>query len=241
MDEARKRGAVWALCGAMMVLGATGCETETRAQDVPAVISSTPSSTPIFVHTPASRTVRIMGCCDSLTTGNDGTSYRNELDLLLRQVGVEPVHVVTAKPGSLCSTWAPKLEALIRENRPDVLLLNCGTNDAAKPQAQLGAFGRTYASMIDVARKAGVKVMVSKLQISDVSTTPWQPWLPLNEAKLNEVIDRASKFYGDVGLADFSAIPATAENTTDGVHSTSIGEQLYAKAWFDEGVRLGWW
>lgn len=227
----------------MAMLAMMGCQTETQteAQDVPAVISSTPSSAPTFVHTPTPRTVKIMGCCDSLTTGNDGTSYRNELDLLLRQVNIEPVHVVTAKPGSLCSTWAPRLEALIREHRPDVLLLNCGTNDAAKPQTQLEAFGRTYASMIDVARKAGVKVMVSKLQISDISTTPWQPWLPLNEAKINEVIDRASKYYGDVGLADLSAIPATDGNTTDGVHSSPIGEQLYAKAWFDEGVRLGWW
>jgi lysophospholipase L1-like esterase len=198
-------------------------------------MSATPEATP------ALRAVKFLGCCDSITVGNDGTSYRDELSGLLRQAGVEPTFITTAVSGSPCLMWVAMIEDLIKANQPDVLLLNCGTNDAGYTVAQQKVFGEKYAAIINHARAAGVKIIVSKLQISRVDDRPQLAWLPGNEVKLNVVIEKAARFYGDVGLADFSAIPATVGNSTDGMHPNAAGELLYAKAWFSEGQRLGWW
>src|SRR5687768_8797979 len=137
------------------VLLLAGCSTQAVAQDAPIVGTSSTTS----AISPALRKLKIMGCCDSITVGNDGDSYRDELDALLRQVGVDATFVTAAVSSTPCSTWTPMLADLIKANRPDVLLLNCGTNDVVLTAAQLKAFGDTYARIINEARAAGVKIM----------------------------------------------------------------------------------
>jgi lysophospholipase L1-like esterase len=219
------------------VLLLAGCSTQANAQDVPAV-GALPS---ISVIAPAVKTMKILTCCDSITVGGDGSSYRDELSVLLRQVGVEPVFVTAAVGGSACSMWAAMVGDFIKTNKPDMLLLNCGTNDVVSTNAQVKAFSGQYVSMIEYSRAMGVKVMVSKLQISRVAQHPHLAWLPGSEKKANVIIEKAARMYGDVGMADFSVIEASVENSTDGVHPSPAGELLYAKIWFSGGQRLGWW
>jgi hypothetical protein len=220
------------------VLFLAGCTTEAVAQDVPAARSPGPS---ILAITPALKPIRIMVCCDSITVGADGVGYRDELSALLMEAGVDPTFIVAAVNSTPCSTWGPLIGGLVKTNRPDVLLLNCGTNDVVSSRAQIEAFENNYRKIIEVARAAGVKIAVSRLQISRVTGNPRLAWLPGNERKINTVIDRVAHIYGDVGYADFSTIEASVDNSEDGVHPSRTGELLYAKAWFSQGQQLGWW
>ena len=207
----------------------------------PTVAVADPKPSPMFSSMPAARELKIMACCDSITVGIGGAGYRDDLTDLLEREGTEVTWVVTASPGTTCALWSPLIESLVKANRPDVLLLNCGTNDGVATSSQIKAFETNYARMINATRDAGIKLAVAKIQISNIDNMPEKAWLPPSEKRVNTSIGKLAGMYGDVALVDLSVIPATAENNPDGVHPGPVGEKLYADAWFEQGRLLGWW
>lgn len=211
---------------------------------------------PINVHVPppslkpsmAPRPMKIMTGFDSITAGANGLptdSYRDELSVLLHEAGKAHTFHVTALPGSRCTYWVEQMPALLALHNPDVVLINCGTNDPAFTVADRELLGQSYRQIVEAihTHNPHARILMSLLQISRVD--PGGPaWLPDNEIRVNEVIAFNADYYlpyWDVGLVDFSLIPATVENNPDGVHPSPIGELKYANAWFVEGRRLGWW
>jgi hypothetical protein len=217
-------------------LAVTGCS-DPRVAALP----SEPIVVENVVKPTRPRTLTFLVCCDSITAMADTGSYRPAMTAMLAARGIEARWVVTAVSGSRCAFWEPILAELIAVNDPDVVLINCGTNDPVFPGVDEARFAEIYAAMIDHGRAAGVKLAVSTLQISRVDDRPDLAWLPANEARANVKIIEKAGVYADVALADIASIPATIENNPDGVHPGFTGSRLYAAAWIAAGASKGWW
>lgn len=235
--SSRIRGAVAAgMLGVSLAL--TGCENAEqpapRAVRAPAVLQVAET---VAALTP----VRIMTCCDSITVGIGTTSYRSHMTTLLRARGFKPVWIVTAVSSTTCTLWNSLLGDLIATNKPDILLVNCGTNDVLSSDAAITPFIVQHAGIINGARAQGVKVAVSSVQYSRVDGRPELAWLPASQFRVNTAIGFTAFAYGDVAYADVVAIPATPENNPDGIHPGTLGDKLYASAWISAGAAKGWW
>lgn len=182
-------------------------------------------------------------CCDSISVGDAaGLSFREPMATSLRAAGVDPRWVVTAQSGSRCAKWFDAMPELLKANKVNYLILNCGTNDPGSTTADLDLFRAHYQSMIDAARGLGVRVIMAKLQISRYPAPVTPAWLPSNEASINTVLAEIAASNPDVALADLSLIEATEASNSDGIHPVwPDGYAAYANAYFQAGHIKGWW
>lgn len=233
-----------------LALALTGCERTTRPHaplrpSTPAVIGvvaspNVPAANEALLRPPR-LPKRILVCCDSITVGIGTPSYREQLTTMLRARGIEPVWIVAAVSSTTCSLWRGLLGDLIATNRPDIVLINCGTNDRLNSDADIPAFTEIHGGIINDARARGVKVGVSSVQYSRVDGRPELAWLVPSEFRVNTAIGFTAFAYGDVAYADIVAIPATIANNPDGIHPGVEGDALYAAAWLAAGAAKGWW
>lgn len=221
-----------------LVLALTGCEK-------PAIPKPAMTLAPLgveMVNASATLTpIRILTGFDSITVGDAGRSWRTDMDAALRDRGFVPSWVVTAVGGTRCTGWAGLLPDLIKANSPDLVIVHCGTNDDVGTAAARTALANAHMSMIMSAKYAGVRVMVSTIQISNITNRPDLAWLPPYERMTNPILRANALFYGDVGFADIEQIPATPVNNPDGVHPSPTGQKLYSDAWIAAGAAQGWW
>jgi lysophospholipase L1-like esterase len=185
---------------------------------------------------------------DSITLG-DGTTqgaYRAELGRLLGAAGVDVSWSVAAVAGSRCTDWPARLPAVLDAERPDLVLIGCGTNDdTATPQAR-DRLAVALRTMWEAVKVRGARLGVALAQYPDLSVAP--AWLEPSIARANDVAwSQLSRYYlphpGWVsGVADLQAIPGTAE-TLDGTgfHPTPYGYRLAAALWYRAlAADLGW-
>lgn len=81
--------------------------------------------------------LRIMTLGDSITVAEP--SYRGELGRLLGLAGVSYTFIVAAHGGWTCADWAPQAQSTTAANQPDLVIVNCGSNDGKFPS--LYAYG----------------------------------------------------------------------------------------------------
>jgi lysophospholipase L1-like esterase len=189
----------------------------------------------------------VMICCDSITAGvgaQETNGYQDILQGILADHGMPATFVNVAVSGSRCDQWSSWLPAKLDEHQPDILLLNCGTNDYQISAKSGWLLKNAYSKLVIYATERGINVITSLVQISARDNPLVPAFLPDSEVKVNTVIrDLTQTRYeqGLIGRIDLSVIVTDTVNTPDGIHPSSFGHQFYANAWFDEGVRLGWW
>jgi len=183
--------------------------------------------------------VRVMPLGDSLTYGigsSTGDGYRSALRAELAGAGVAVDFVGSQRsgagadpeneghPGWRTDNLAGPLRDWLAEARPDVVLLDIGTNDITQRHAADLAPARTAGLIDRITRELPqVRVVVAKLLVVGYAAAAFRRY---NAALANIVAARRSR----VSLADMSRIPA--RNTVDGVHPTDAGYRQMAYQWF---------
>ncbi len=113
-----------------------------------------------------------------------------------------PARVVNASiSGETTSGGRSRIDALLRQHRPDVAVIELGANDALRglPLAQTEA---NLAAMVHAAQAAGAKVLVVGLQV------------PPNYGM--DYLNRFSKIYANVGTsAKAAVVPFLLKNVAD--------------------------
>lgn len=220
----------------------------------PTVDEATPASAPAVVEvqevvdllpTVSPQSLTVVMCCDSITFEPQWFHYKHRLKGLLKGEAVYATFINVAISGTSCDYWTTRLPALLVQHDADVLLLNCGTNDDATTPAMMSRFRDNYTKLITDAQAARpsepIKVIASKIQISDRNNPNTPGWLPDNEVRVNTIIEEVTDGWPLLGVADMSVFPTDAANTPDGVHPGPEGHTFYANAWFAEGKLRGWW
>lgn len=178
---------------------------------------------------PALPAVRLLALGDSQ---NLGDAYRPELDRLMSRAGQPRTWVVNAAPGSKCSWWVPLIDSLIIAHDPDIILLNCGTNDTPTDATEAD-----YRAILTRAAARGVQVVASLIgrpYMGSVENVV-RPWIDEWMYGTNQAIKRALADFPFVPVADLQSIPATPEwLNPDGIHfgprAYVAGAQLFYEA-----------
>lgn len=155
---------------------------------------------------------------DSITCGvgcGALDSYRAELTRLAAKGGHPITWVVAAVGGTKCSYWADQIETLLTTHNPDVMVLNCGTNDLPGDPTEA-----SYRTILDAAQAHGVTVVATLIGLPDMRN-------PVNSVRpeikgimegTNDILADVFADYLDVAVADLQQIPANLEFKFDGIH-----------------------
>ncbi|MCX5066894.1 SGNH/GDSL hydrolase family protein [Micromonospora lupini] len=201
---------------------------------------------------PAERVILTIG--DSITegatmAGSVSAGYRAELGRLLDAACIPNRMVVAAMGGTTCGYWTSRMASLVTTHRPDLIILNCGTNNRLDNASAdtVAAFESTYRALLDTALDLDPDVVVwptwvqySAGRATPACTTPPGPspsWLPASEARVNDAIYRAVRVVDEFGKRvpgwiDLQSIP---EGYLDacGVHPTEGGYAVMARLIFN--------
>jgi lysophospholipase L1-like esterase len=161
----------------------------------------------------------------------------------------------SAVAGVGCSYWASHIHDVLVADNPDLVILDCGTNDNVS-SGNTATFETNWRSIVDqihAYRPADpVKVVAVFVQYSnpDVSLALGRTWLTASEPNINDAIYR-NRARADL-LADLQSIPPslglyTIGCTTlllascDGIHPTALGAQRMAQLIY-RGIEggMGW-
>lgn len=180
---------------------------------------------------PSIGTVRILAVGDSITAGYgslDGGGYQAWMVDLLARRHITAQITTVAEPSRTLRYMAPLILAALPTARPDVVLLNIGTNDAGQGdltdwQNRLDTFvGQILAS------SPTVRVAVARIALSRPQA------LAAAEATVNGYVDavvagrRAS---GRVVSADMVAAVPHRWTDIEGIHPTDPGYLRMAQQW----------
>jgi lysophospholipase L1-like esterase len=199
---------------------------------------------------PAAAPKVILTIGDSITEGatmqgSVSPSYRAELGRLLDAACIPHTMVSAALGGTTCGYWSSRIAGLMATHHPDVVLINCGTNNRLDNASAdtIAAFEATYRGLFDVVMDSDPNVLAwpawvqySAGRPSTGCTTPPGPspsWLPASEAKVNDAIYRSIRVHAEAGdripgWIDYQAIP---EGYLDqcGVHPTAGGYDVMGR------------
>lgn len=225
-----------------MVAVALVCMPSSGPADAAAAVVDCPTPAP------APKTILTIG--DSITagvtmSGDEGPSYRAELGRLLTEACVPHTFVVAGANGTTCGYWTSRLAGLMLTYQPDVVLLNCGTNDnlVDLTQPQISVWEGGYRALITTILTADPDALVypAWVQYSAGRMTdgcPWSQgssptWRPHSQAIVNDAIYRAVNslpaYRGRIpAVIDYQPIP---EGYLDvcGIHPTPGGYDLMGR------------
>lgn len=219
-----KRIALYGL--ALLTLVGLGAVAQPRASqaDIRPRPSLSPFPTPTLPH------LRIVSMGDSLTKGLNGAvedSYRGPLSQLMTLTGQPHTWIVQAVGGSKCSHWAAQIDTVIATYDPDVVIVNCGTNDVPGVDNTEG----DYLRIIDRVRAHGVIFVGSLTSQPDMEsdTNKIRPYIFNWMRDTMLALKRAIQARG-VPYFDAVRVPSTREwLQTDGIHLTVRSEAGYAE------------
>jgi hypothetical protein len=163
------------------------------------------------------------------------------LDVMLRAVDVVPQWSTLALPGARCRWAADRIGAALNAHDPDVVLLNCGTNDDPKEKCW-GESCTAWAQrvIIEAAHNSGARVATAFVGYPDLLRFGSQ----VNQEAANDAIYSNLGLYTtwNLGLANFQQVPGNPDYLPDGIHPTGPkGADAYARIWFEVGAGRGWW
>lgn len=195
--------------------------------------------------------LRILTLGDSITEGPTLGAYRGELGRLLDLAGVDHVWIVAAEGGIGCGGWVSRATGLVQQHTPDLVLLNCGTNDGAQASAAywMQLSQRTLITNL-LAGSPTVKVVPAWITYASIGGYPYPDKAP---AWLADTIPVANDslytvLYGSGGLhgprvptqVDLQGIPSQYLDA-GGIHPTPSGHIVAGRLWYRAlRVVYGW-
>lgn len=208
------------------------------------VLFPTPGPGPTYPSSPPPLPAIVaLSVGDSLTYGADGSvtaSYRGELSRLMNRTGQPHEWRLAMMPGSKCSWWVSRIDALITQHDPDVIFLNCGTNDTPSDTTE-----SDYRAILSVARSRNVRVVASYIGRPDMesATNTARPWIDDWMHSTNDAIGRALSAFPSVPAAPMWRIPADPEwLQPDGIHWTPRSEAAAGQLFYQAAQQAmpGW-
>lgn len=211
-----------------------------------AVALSPPQPPPQAVAAVAPLKIMTMG--DSITCGDGCTptsSYRTELGRLLTQAGVEHEFIVAAVGSVGCNYWVPRAYALTAQYLPDLVLLNCGTNDGPTTSAAGSAFETTYRNLLTNLLSGGqwhTRVVPAYPSYAAIGGYPFPnkapSWLATSMPIVNDAIWRSLNVnnpHGTLRIPSSVDLQQIPEQYLDegGLHPTTSGYTLTGRLWYN--------
>ena len=200
-----------------------------------------PAAPAFAADEPPAPAVRIMPLGDSITFGKGdptGNGYRATLYSWLTEAGV-PAGFVGSQhhgtgagdgheghPGWRIAQLTDRIDGWMADSRPDVVLLDIGTNDLLHHDrvAEAPDRLRTLLDHILVANPRA-RILLARLLVVDHG----------HEADFeayNAALTRLAAFYpAEVTVVDMAAVPVT--NTVDHVHPDALGYRQMAYQWYE--------
>lgn len=201
------------------------------------------------VPTPSLAPITVLSVGDSLTRGTDGStyaSYRGELTRLMSMTGQAHTWVVDAEGGKKCSYWATgRMAWLLTTYRPDVVFLDCGTNDTPSDATESDV--RTILAAVASYNAASARdaLLVAALigqPDMDSDTNVVRPWIWDWMHNTSQAIGRALAAYPAVPVADMVRVPNNIEwLDPDGIHLTARSNAAYAELFYRAAQQLVGW
>lgn len=194
-----------------------------------AVLAVTPTAAPAQAPT----ALRVMTVGDSLTGGygsSDGQGYRTHLGELLTAAGTTPTWAVRANApiGTMTvQDIRAGIDAWITADRPDVILLNIGTNNASGQKTGMTGVETAIHDLLNriTVDAPDADVFVATVQYSSAT---WS----VNEPYINQYVIQASwEHPGHVYLASLDVIPVCGW-LFDNIHPHDLGYRAYANQWY---------
>lgn len=186
-----------------------------------------PSPMPTFAP------VIIMSMGDSLTEGTDPNTkatllgaYRADMSVLLYATGQPHTWILEAKGGTKCSWWAGLIGNLLDTYHPNILLVDCGTNDTPTDNTEAD-----YRVILQAAQSRNIQVVAALIGIPNMRTdvNRIRPYIIDWMHQTNLAIMRALADYPSVPIADMRRVPATLEwLAPDGIHLIARSNAAYA-------------
>jgi len=213
------------------------------------VVVAPPASSAAARDVPA---VSLMVVGDSISIGCDSTplgGWCAQLSALLTERGITHSIAGYVASGWSCGALAAGFDARFDaiQPRPDVVILNCGTNDVPLTQAARDFMGEKWRTMVEYSWTHGAHILPVWVQYSDreVNEESGRPWLLPGEGAANDVIYLNMQYYISAGwfagIADLQRVPGDWDYLADGIHPNGLGQRTYA-AIFYRALRdyFGW-
>jgi lysophospholipase L1-like esterase len=184
--------------------------------------------------------LNIMVVGDSISVGCDDAplgGWCTMFSTLLTQNGINHTiagHVIS---GYSCSGLSTGFPARFNEINPDVVIMNCGTNDAPNDTAAMNYMGEKWRTMVEYSWTHGALILPVFIQYSnrEINDEVGRGWLVPGEGHANDVIYVNMQYYISagwfVGLADLQQIPGDwnyLAGGTDGIHPNDMGKNVMA-------------
>jgi hypothetical protein len=168
---------------------------------------------------PTARGNRVLVIGDSLTWQS-----LTPIAASLRADGWDPT--IEAFPGTTIGDWSIKVEQLIAEHRPDVVLVELGTNNCTAACPRIGAVIDGFLRQVP----RSLPVVWMNVQA--------QPSYPAHPESINDALRAAAERWPNMTLADMSARfrNHTDWHAPDGVHFSTAGSEELGR-FFAESLR----
>jgi lysophospholipase L1-like esterase len=186
----------------------------------------------------------IMAVGDSISMGCTTTpmgGWCGGLDALLTARGIDHSIATHADYGLSCVALSAGFAARFNQIQPDLVILNCGTNDAPSTQAQKNYMGERWRTMVEYAWTHSAHILPVLVQYSnrEINEENNRTWLLPGEGAANDVIYTNMQYYISagwfVGLADLQRVPGDwnyLSGGTDGIHPNAFGYGVYAAIFY---------
>jgi lysophospholipase L1-like esterase len=189
---------------------------------------------------PAGGPLSILVVGDSISTGCSDvpvTGWCGRLSALLSARSIEHSIAGHTVAGQSCVTLSYGFAARFDQVQPDVVILNCGTNDAPLTASAQNLVGERWRTMTEYAWTHGAHVLPVFVQYSneEINEENGRSWLLPGEGAANDVVYVNMQYYISagwfVGLADLQRVPGDwnyLNGGTDGIHPNEFGQNVYA-------------
>lgn len=175
------------------------------------------------------------------------SGWCGELSATLATQGIHAEISALASGGKRCRWIAERIHAFLAEKQPDILLLNCGTNDN-EPTVEYcyGEPCTTWAwrVIVEAARAAGVHVGVAFIGYTDQDAPDARGGNKLRLETTNDLLYSQIVKYEvpwDLALANFQVVPGNPDYLPDGVHPIGpLGSRTYAQIWHAAVAAKSW-
>jgi lysophospholipase L1-like esterase len=185
--------------------------------------------------------VKIHVVGDSISAGcgeNPQASWCKYLDQLLSDRGIPHTITAQAHGGWTCyRLWTDGYTAAVQAADPDIVIVNCGTNDAPSDPAGDDRLGWAWRNMVETAWQNEANVLPVFIQYSatDIQDAAGRSWLVPGEVRANNAIWANWTLYTSTplfaGIVDLQRVPGNRtylKGGTDGIHPNDLGNKVYA-------------
>lgn len=188
--------------------------------------------------------LRILVVGDSISVGcgqEPQAGWCGEFSTLLTQRGIAHSIAGHVHSGWSCQALRADFAAAFEAADPDVVIMNCGTNDvpAGAPDEGLGWAWRW---MTEYSYTHGALILPVFIQYSnpEINQKAGRGWLLGGEANANDTIFTNRQYYVNApsffaGLADLQQVPGDwnyLNGGTDGIHPNALGNRVYAAIFY---------